>query len=798
MDDCVDDNYKSLVARSAEAIVLLGRQKKIVYANPTFCGLTGFSGDDCNEISNCLGDVLTGIDGADVFFERLLQSPGIPLVCKAKIAVKSGKSIWVEGHAVNLLDTESIKAIVFNFRDITSRVDFEEHIVNLNRVYAFISEANHIIVQVKEEEELFKEFCRIAMEHGRFKLAWIGLLKEETGDIVPLMSSGEEAGYLAVIGRLNIFDPVLGCGPTGRAIRNGVYCVCNDIYQDPMMMPWREQTSSRNFLSSIALPIRKSNKVIGCFTMYSDKVNFFTDEEIYLLERVASDISFALDVIDNEKQRALVEQKLVRSENSLKQAQAMAHLGNWELNLATGKTYWTDEARKIYGIKDPNENPSFNDWLSFLHPEDMDRIRGIISESRNNLSNTAFYSRIVSRTGLVRYIHTLSHYAFEDGQPTVLYGVVHDVTDLKASEEMIRHSEANLRQIVNLIPHSIFVRDYAGTYILVNNAYAGLFGLKPEELIGKNRVGLINFETQTEHLIDVDRDVVLQGKVTVLPEVVFVDYKGNKRYFTTIKAPFRPIGSETNAILSIANEITGQKLAEIERNNVLDDMIRRNKDLEQFSYITSHNLKSPIANILGLLDLMSFPDTSQDEKDFMLSELVKSVRKLEGVINDINICLRVKNVINEHKESVKLSLILDDIEQSIDMQMRSEQVQLHRELQFDGEIRTIKSYLYSILLNLITNSIKYRRKDVPPVINVKVIDLGDNIEIIHSDNGMGIDMEKNKDKVFGLYKRFHNHTEGKGMGLYMVKSQVEAIGGTIDLFSEVNVGTTFKIMLNKN
>jgi len=299
-------------------------------------------------------------------------------------------------------------------------------------------------------------------------------------------------------------------------------------------------------------------------------------------------------------------------------------------------------------------------------------------------------------------------------------------------------------------------------------------------------------------LIDVDRDVVLQGKVTVLPEVVFVDYKGNKRYFTTIKAPFRPIGSETNAILSIANEITGQKLAEIERNNVLDDMIRRNKDLEQFSYITSHNLKSPIANILGLLDLMSFPDTSQDEKDFMLSELVKSVRKLEGVINDINICLRVKNVINEHKESVKLSLILDDIEQSIDMQMRSEQVQLHRELQFDGEIRTIKSYLYSILLNLITNSIKYRRKDVPPVINVKVIDLGDNIEIIHSDNGMGIDMEKNKDKVFGLYKRFHNHTEGKGMGLYMVKSQVEAIGGTIDLFSEVNVGTTFKIMLNKN
>ena len=106
---------------------------------------------------------------------------------------------------------------------------------------------------------------------------------------------------------------------------------------------------------------------------------------------------------------------------------------------------------------------------------------------------------------------------------------------------------------------------------------------------------------------------------------------------------------------------------------------------------------------------------------------------------------------------------------------------------------TIKSYLYSVFYNLISNSIKYRKPDEKPVIRIASAQTGTHIELLFSDNGIGIDVERYRSDLFGLYKRFHNHAEGKGMGLYMVKSQVETMGGRITMTSKVNVGTKFKI-----
>jgi signal transduction histidine kinase len=106
---------------------------------------------------------------------------------------------------------------------------------------------------------------------------------------------------------------------------------------------------------------------------------------------------------------------------------------------------------------------------------------------------------------------------------------------------------------------------------------------------------------------------------------------------------------------------------------------------------------------------------------------------------------------------------------------------------------TLKSYLYSIFYNLISNSIKFRQKQVPCIIEIKSNLLKNNVELIFTDNGMGIDLKKKGDHIFGLYKRFHPHTEGKGMGLFMVKTQVETLSGKISIESEVNKGTQFRI-----
>jgi signal transduction histidine kinase len=124
-----------------------------------------------------------------------------------------------------------------------------------------------------------------------------------------------------------------------------------------------------------------------------------------------------------------------------------------------------------------------------------------------------------------------------------------------------------------------------------------------------------------------------------------------------------------------------------------------------------------------------------------------------------------------------------------------EEVSLNTDFSEANELITIKSYIYSIFYNLISNSIKYRQLGIKPIISIQSKRSNDKIILVFKDNGIGIDLNKLGGQVFGLYKRFHQHVEGKGMGLYMVKTQVEMIGGTIEIISEVNKGTEFIITL---
>jgi signal transduction histidine kinase len=142
---------------------------------------------------------------------------------------------------------------------------------------------------------------------------------------------------------------------------------------------------------------------------------------------------------------------------------------------------------------------------------------------------------------------------------------------------------------------------------------------------------------------------------------------------------------------------------------------------------------------------------------------------------------------------VKFSELLADINVSIEHLLRNEDVKIICDFAEADEMFAIKSYLYSIFFNLISNSIKYRHSDRLPIIEITSFKNNTGIQLVYKDNGLGIDLNNKGDQVFGLYKRFHNHTEGKGMGLFMVKAQVETLGGQIRIESEVNKGTTFKI-----
>jgi signal transduction histidine kinase len=235
------------------------------------------------------------------------------------------------------------------------------------------------------------------------------------------------------------------------------------------------------------------------------------------------------------------------------------------------------------------------------------------------------------------------------------------------------------------------------------------------------------------------------------------------------------------------------KLAEIERIKMVNELLQRNKELEQFAYIVSHNLRAPVANIIGASTALNETGLSKEEKAILNKGINTSVIKIDEVIHDLNHILQVKGSINEAKELVSFSGLVDDIKASISHMVDKNDVEIKYDFPDINEYFTIKPYLYSIFLNLISNGVKYRQPGNHCVIEVMSHLLKDKVELTFSDNGMGIDLDKKGEQIFGLYKRFHTNIEGKGIGLFMVKTQVEALGGKISIKSRENVGTEFKI-----
>jgi PAS domain S-box-containing protein len=373
-----------------------------------------------------------------------------------------------------------------------------------------------------------------------------------------------------------------------------------------------------------------------------------------------------------------------------------------------------------------------------------------------------------------------------------------DITEKEVAEEKVKQSEANLSQIIDLVPHLIFVKDQTGKFIKVNKRFAEFYGLQSSEhLNNKNILESIPIKAEGEKFMLEDAEIISSGKSKIIAETHFTDFKGQEHLLYTTKVPYTQDGTNDKAILGVAIDITEQKLAELEKNKITNDLIQRSKIIEQFNYIISHNLRAPIANILGLANVLKL-NISEIEKKQIENFLFLSVDQLDNTVKDLSKILQVKSEINEYKQNVSFHDLIDEIKLSIRNIIEKENVKIEVDFEMIDQLFTIKSYIHSVFLNLITNSIKYRQLNGKPIIRIKTEVANDKVIISIKDNGLGINLQEHGDKIFGLYKRFHLNIEGKGLGLFLVKTQIESMGGNIHVKSEVNSGSEFIIELPKH
>ncbi len=251
---------------------------------------------------------------------------------------------------------------------------------------------------------------------------------------------------------------------------------------------------------------------------------------------------------------------------------------------------------------------------------------------------------------------------------------------------------------------------------------------------------------------------------------------------------------EVTGIRGIYQDIDEQKTNELNLQNSLDIIAAQNSRLFNFAHIVSHRLRSHSSNLSLISQLLKEARTKEDKLDLLLN--VENISEnLEEAISDLNKLVTRQNPLKKEKKPVRFSDALDVVLASISSLVKRENAEIIAEFGELNEINYISEYLESILLNLITNAIKYRQKGRKPVIFIQTYSENGAACLEVSDNGMGIDLDEHGDKMFGMYKTFHRHPDANGIGLFITKNQVEVMGGKISVTSTVNVGTTFKISL---
>ncbi len=506
---------------------------------------------------------------------------------------------------------------------------------------------------------------------------------------------------------------------------------------------------------------------------------------------------FSKNITEFKKTLEIVNQ----SEKMMAEAQRLAHFGSWEMNLIEtddnllNALKWSDEVYRIFGYDPGAFESSIKNFFESVHPDDRVMVADAISKALKENSKYDIERRVVRPNGELRWVRESAEIIIDKKTlaPIKMIGTVEDITYRLEAEIALKNAEANLRNILENTDTAYVLLNKNATILSFNYMAKEMAMIQTGKVLSENLNYIDIMPDYRKEEVRSKLDLVLQRQEKTTYETIYIDEKGNESWLFVSMHPILNDAKQLLGLSIASRNITDLKLYEKERSKITKDLTQRNKDLEQFTYIVSHNLRAPVASILGLSSLIERPDISEEMRKECLKGFVSSVKNLDNTILDLNYILQSKKEIGEKKEFIGFNDIVEQIKESINDVIVKENATIHTDFSEIEKMPAIKGYLYSVFYNLISNSIKYRKINEAPVINIKSTHVNGKTKLIFSDNCIGIDLKAHGDKIFGLYKRFHLSVDGKGMGLYMVKTQVETMGGQISIKSELGVGTEFTL-----
>lgn len=467
----------------------------------------------------------------------------------------------------------------------------------------------------------------------------------------------------------------------------------------------------------------------------------------------------------------------------------------WDWKIQEDEFIWNKGINGIYGYKKEEVGNTSKWWFDRIHPEDSMRVSvNLYSFLEQKTERWQDEYRFMCADGSYRFVFDRGFLVKDqNGKAIRMIGAMQDVTKQKQEEQRLRLLETVVTQTKDavVITDKDLIDHRLPKVLFVNPAFTKMTGFKPKDVLDKP---LSVFEKSNIPVIELEKLITnfKNFKESYL-ETICLKKNGEEFWISLTMLPVTNKDGEFTHWISIQRDITDEKNQEREKEQLIRELTKNNRDLKQFSYITSHNFRAPLSNLTGLIALLDDIPIENEELKEILNGFKKSTSLLNETIEDLVKIVIIKDNPSIQKENVNINEVFENVFFQLNNQINTLKPNLKIEIDKEASLVINKAYLESIILNILTNAIKYRALDRVCRINIKVFEKENSLHLIIKDNGIGIDMQKNKEKIFGLYQRFHNYPDSKGLGLYLVKSQVEAMEGSIDVESEVNKGTEFRI-----